>query len=120
MLPAPPPPTSYAFDLLRNPWIKKVLRFHCRPHVDEILRLCSESEKRYRAAEVTTDAVETAATKGGGRRGTRSNTRVKRARDGLLRAGIVPIDSDTAVMPASREAILRAAGAACFAVDEVR
>lgn len=87
--------------------------------MDEILRLCSESEKRYRAAEATTDAVETAATKGGGRRGTRSNTRVKRARDGLQRAGIVRIDSDTAVMPASREAILRAAGAGCLAVDEV-
>ncbi|CAN0490980.1 unnamed protein product [Ectocarpus sp. 12 AP-2014] len=34
-------------------------------------------------------------------------------------AGIVQIDPDTAVMPASRAAIFRAAGAACFAVDEV-
>ncbi|CAM9639673.1 unnamed protein product, partial [Ectocarpus sp. 12 AP-2014] len=33
--------------------------------------------------------------------------------------GIVQIDPDTAVMPASRAAIFRAAGAACFAVDEV-
>ncbi|CAN0267587.1 unnamed protein product, partial [Scytosiphon promiscuus] len=33
--------------------------------------------------------------------------------------GIVQIDSDTAVMPLSRGAIFRAAGAACFAVDEV-
>lgn len=88
--------------------------------MDEILRLCSEAEKRYRAAEARADAAETAAEKGGGRRSTRSNTGVKRARDELRRAGIVRIDSDTAVMPASREAILRAAGAACFAVDEVR
>lgn len=80
---------------------EQILRFHGRAHVDEIMHLCSESEKRGRAAEAV------------------ANSKARRG-SGLWRAGIVPIDGDTAVMPASREAILRAAGAACFAVDEVR
>lgn len=83
----------------------QVTRFHSRTHVDEILRLCADSERR---AEL--------ATSGNGREGKRSGRRSS----GGVREGIMFIDSDTAIMRSSREAIMRAAGAACKAVDEVR
>lgn len=39
--------------------------------------------------------------------------------NGPAGGGIAMIDSDTSITPGSREAIFRAAGAACFAIDEV-
>lgn len=70
--------------------------------MDKILRFCSASEKRGKAAAGI-----------GGKRGSPLGRRQQYD-------SIVRIDSDTAVMPLSRGAIFRAAGAACFAVDEVR
>lgn len=91
----------------------QVLRFHDQPHVDNILRLCSDSEKAGRAAEAK--AASSSSKGKGSRKGSpAANKHVSPY------AGIVRIDPDTAVMPASRAAIFRAAGAACFAVDEVR
>lgn len=75
--------------------------------MDKILRLCTESEKRGRTASAEEGGA------GAGRRGSPAGRRNKHP-------GIIQIDPDTAVMPASRAAIFRAAGAACFAVDEVR
>eukprot|EP00752_Nemacystus_decipiens_P017534 g15714.t1 len=86
--------------------VEQVLRFHDQPHVDKILRLCTESEKRGKLAS-------TEGGRGGpGMRGSPAGRRNQRP-------GIIQIDPDTAVMPLSRAAIFRAAGAACFAVDEV-
>eukprot|EP00903_Cladosiphon_okamuranus_P016637 g15345.t1 len=88
--------------------VEQVLRFHDQPHVDKILRLCTESERRDKLA-----SVDGGTDRGGaGRRGSPAARRNQYA-------GIVQIDPDTAVMPLSRAAIFRAAGAACFAVDEV-
>lgn len=91
--------------------IFQVLRFHDQPHVDNILRLCTESEKKGR---VDASAEGGGGGAGAGRRGRGAGGRNKQA------PGIIQIDPDTAVMPLSRAAIFRAAGAACFAVDEVR
>ena len=85
----------------------QVLRFHDQPHVDKILRLCTEAEKRGTLASTEADRG------GAGRRGGPAGRRNQCP-------GIIQIDPDTAVMPLSRAAIFRAAGAACFAVDEVR
>lgn len=92
-----------------------MLRFHDQPHVDKILRLCSDSEKAGRAAEAKASASASSSKGKGSRRGSPTADRHVSPY-----AGIVQIDPDTAVMPASRAAIFRAAGAACFAVDEVR
>lgn len=82
--------------------------------MDKILSLCSESEKRGRIAAA-------AAGGGGGNKGkNKGGGGSGNFKRDLRYAGIVQIDPDTAVMPASRGAIFRAAGAACFAVDEVR
>lgn len=92
----------------------QAVRFHTRSHVDEILRLCEKSErweqddKEKKEAKGGDDRVPGAAAAGNPRRESRGSA-----------GGIVMIDSDTAITPGSREAILRAAGAACFAVDEV-
>ncbi|CAN0061847.1 unnamed protein product, partial [Ectocarpus sp. 13 AM-2016] len=94
--------------------VEQVLRFHDQPHVDKILRLCSDSEKAGRAAEAKASASASSSKGKGSGRGSPAA-----ARHISPYAGIVQIDPDTAVMPASRAAIFRAAGAACFAVDEV-
>ncbi|CAN0421016.1 unnamed protein product, partial [Ectocarpus sp. 8 AP-2014] len=94
--------------------VEQVLRFHDEPHVDKILRLCSDSEKAGRAAEAKAASASASSKGKGSRRGSPTADRHVSPY-----AGIVRIDPDTAVMPASRAAIFRAAGAACFAVDEV-
>ncbi|CAN0235959.1 unnamed protein product, partial [Pylaiella littoralis] len=106
--------------------VEQVLRFHDKAHVDNILGLCSKSEKR---GGIAAAAAARDNDKGGGGSGKRSASRDggdggsggggRRTAADSRHAGIVQIDPDTAVMPASRGAIFRAAGAACFAVDEV-
>ena len=68
-------------------------------------------------AKTKADASARTARDGGRRRG---GPRDSRSRGKLRQTDVVAIDPDTAVMSGSREAILRAAGAACLAVDEVR
>ena len=121
-LPSPLPPHALRSSLFETPQRStKILRFHSRPYVDEILSFCSESERRFRLAEAEAktkaDASARTARDGGRRRG---GPRDSRSRGKLRQTDVVAIDPDTAVMSGSREAILRAAGAACLAVDEVR
>ena len=98
----------------------QVLRFHDRRLVDKIERLCSLSEEQGRAAEATAAAEAEALSSGKDSGGTRpKNTGGRGSWESRQRVGIMSIDPDTAVMPTSRAAIWRAAGAACFAVDEV-
>lgn len=77
--------------------------------MDEVLRLCSKSESRGRDTKSKTTGESQ-----------QESPRFSSGRGDGRRAAVMWIDSDTAIMPTSREAILRAAGAACYAVDEVR
>ena len=98
----------------------QVLRFHDRHLVDKIDRLCSLAEEQGRVAEARAaaeaEALSSDKTSGGKRSKRPPPAESFEARQ---RAAIMSIDPDTAVMPTSRAAIWRAAGAACFAVDEV-
>eukprot|EP00904_Undaria_pinnatifida_P011247 jgi/Undpi1/7252/HiC_scaffold_22.g09725.m1 len=92
-----------------------VLRFHDQPHVDKIGRVCSEVEEQGRATEAEAEAVLSGGTRSKPRRPSGGQGR----RGSHRHVDTVSIDPDTAVMRTSRAAIWRAAGAACFAVDEV-
>lgn len=70
-------------------------RFHTEAHLDELFGLFAES-------------AAAAAEESQGRRASRSGKKT-----------ILPIDGDTVVMPKTEEAMLKGAGAACMAVDEV-
>ncbi|CAN0094791.1 unnamed protein product, partial [Laminaria digitata] len=101
--------------------LAQVLRFHDQRLVDKIERLCSLAEEQGRAADAAAAAAEAEALSAAKKKG---GTRPKRPTpkgnwESRQHAGIMSIDPDTSVMPTSRAAIWRAAGAACFAVDEV-
>lgn len=92
----------------------QVVRFHTRSHVDGIIRLCDKSEGRERANKETRKAKEREEDAGASP-GANDPLSASTGTAGC----IMMVDSDTAITPGSREAVFRAAGAACFAVDEV-
>ncbi|CAM9573188.1 unnamed protein product, partial [Phaeothamnion confervicola] len=107
---APPPDPPEALAPLVS--TEQLCLFHDSAHVARIFALCEKAEAAFSGA----GAGGVAAAAGARHRAGPNTAALAKAR---ARRALVRIDADTAITPFSREAMLRAAGAACFAVDEV-
>jgi acetoin utilization deacetylase AcuC-like enzyme len=115
---------------------EQALRFHTRDHWNALMQKCDEAEHQYTAAVTSinddisrSQSKQTTPVKAASLPSSATSSpfptllspisALSKKHKNLLRESIVRYDSDTQIMHGSRNAILRAAGSVCMAVDMV-